>query len=66
MSEPLPELLDAKALQTELGVTRAVAERLMRKLPVVQFDGIRKTYVQRTDVVRLIEESTFEKHQVAA
>ena len=35
MSEPLPELLDAKHLAAELGVTRAAAEAIMRRLPVV-------------------------------
>ena len=47
MSEPLPELLDAKALRAELGVTRAAAEAIMRRLPVVQIEGLRKTYVRR-------------------
>lgn len=64
MSAELPELLDAKALAGELGVTRAVAESIMRQLPVVQFEGIRKTYVRRPDVARLIEERTFTNDQV--
>lgn len=55
MSDPLPELLDAKALRAELGVTRAVAERVMRRLPVVEFPGIRKVYVRRLDVEIYIE-----------
>ena len=38
VSEPLPELLDAKALGAELGVTRAAAEAIMRRLPVVQIE----------------------------
>ena len=38
----------------------------MRQLPVVQFVGLRKVYVRRPDVARLIESRTFEKHQVAA
>ena len=46
MTEPLPELLDARHLQAELGVTRAAAEAIMRRLPVVQVPGLRKTYVQ--------------------
>lgn len=50
MNGPLPELLDAKALQAELGVTRAVAEKVIRQLPVVEFPGIRKVYVRRGDV----------------
>jgi hypothetical protein len=57
----LPELLDAKHLQAELGVTRAVAEKLMRRLPLVVFEDVRKVYVRRQDVAALIEASTMEK-----
>jgi hypothetical protein len=64
MSEPLPELLDVKALRAELGVTRAAAEAIMRRLPVVQLPGLRKVYVRRSDVVWLLEESTFTKDRV--
>ena len=39
MSERLPELLDAKSLQAELGVTRAAAEAIMRRLPIVAVRG---------------------------
>jgi hypothetical protein len=66
VSEPLPELLDAKALQAELGVTRAAAEKIMRQVPKVNIAGLRKIYVKRADVVRLIEERTFANDQVAA
>jgi hypothetical protein len=66
VSEPLPELLDAKGLQTELGVTRAAAEALMRKLPVVTIEGLRKVYVRRSDVARYLEEHTFTKTEVPA
>jgi hypothetical protein len=59
VSGQLPQLLDAKALRLELGITRAAAETLIRQLPVVQFDGLRKTYVRRDDVQRLITERTF-------
>jgi hypothetical protein len=48
----------------ELGVTRAAAEKIMRGLPIVQPPGLRKTYVKRTDVARLIEACTFEKDEV--
>jgi hypothetical protein len=51
VTEPLPELLDAKRLQAELGVSRAVAEKLMRKLEIVQFEDVRKAYVRRSDVL---------------
>jgi hypothetical protein len=65
LSEPLPELLDAKHLATELGVTRAAAEAIMRQLPVVQFEGLRKVYVRRGDVANLVAERTFAKTEVA-
>jgi hypothetical protein len=64
--EPLPALLDCKALMAELGVTRAAAERIMRGLPVVQFEDLRKVYVRRSDVAALIESRTFAKDQVPA
>jgi predicted nucleotidyltransferase len=66
MSEPLPELLDARHLAAELGVTRAAAEAIMRQLPVVQFEGLRKAYVRRGDVAKLLEEQTFSNEQVPA
>ena len=44
MTERLPELLDCKALRGELGVSRAAAEAIMRRLPVVQVEGLRKTF----------------------
>lgn len=66
MIEPLPELLDAKRLQRELCITRAAAEALMRRLPVVQIEGLRKTYVRRSDVGDYLEAHTFTKNQVPA
>ena len=64
MSERLPELLDAKKLQVELGVTRAAAEAIMRRLPVVQIEDLRKVYVRRSDVVAYLESRTFTKSEV--
>jgi hypothetical protein len=66
VSELLPELLDARRLREELGVSRATAEAIMRKLEIVQIEGIRKTFVRREDVARLIERSTFSKTEVPA
>jgi len=66
VSEPLPELLDVKALRVELGVSRAAAEAIMRKLPTVQFEGLRKTFVKRSDVAAYLEARTFTKGQVPA
>lgn len=64
MTEPLPELLDAKKLQAELGVTRAGAEAIIRRLPVVQIEGLRKVYVRRSDVAAYLEARTFSKAEV--
>jgi hypothetical protein len=66
MSDRLPELLDAKALQGELGITRAAAEAIIRRLPVVQVPGLRKVYVRRPDVDALLEACTFAKDEVPA
>jgi hypothetical protein len=59
--EPLPELLDAKHLIAELGVTRAAAEAIMRRLPVVQFDGMRKVYVRGDDVANLVAKQRLQR-----
>ena len=59
-------LLDCKAVQAELGVTRAVAEKVMRQLPVVLFPSIRKTYVKRPDLAAYLEQYTFQKDEVPA
>ena len=66
MTDRLPELLDAKRLATELGVTRAAAEAIMRRLPVVQLPGLRKVYVKRADVAALLEEHTYSNDRVPA
>jgi hypothetical protein len=62
--EPLPVLLDVKALRAELGVSRAAAEAIMRRLPIVVVEGLRKTYVRRSDVAAYLEQRTFQKDQV--
>jgi hypothetical protein len=64
--EPLPALLDCKALRAELGVSRAAAEAVMRRLPIVAVEGLRKTYVRRSDVAAYLEARTFQKDQVPA
>jgi hypothetical protein len=53
-------------MQAELGVTRAAAEAIMRRLPAVEIEGLRKVYVRRDDVQRYLEERTFTKNQVPA
>ena len=52
----LPRLIDQRGLVEELGVTRAAAERIMRQIPKVHVPGLRKVYVKRDDVARMIEE----------
>jgi hypothetical protein len=64
VNEPLPSLLDAKALRSELGVTRAAAEAIMRQVPSVVIPGLRKAYCRRSDVAALIAKQTFQKTQV--
>jgi hypothetical protein len=64
MTERLPELLDSKKLQAELGVTRAAAEALMRHLPAVQIEDLRKVHVRRSDVIAYLESRTFSKAEV--
>ena len=66
MTERLPELLDVKSLRAELGVTRAAAEAIMRRVPIVQIEGLRKTYCRRADVHAYLEARTFAKSKVPA
>jgi hypothetical protein len=63
-ADPLPALLDSKALRDELGVTRAAAEAIMRQVPAVVIPGLRKSYCRRADVVALLERQTFGNRQV--
>lgn len=56
MSQPLPELLDVAAIARETGVSRAVAQKIMRHVPVVKPPGIRKTYARRDDVLAYLEQ----------
>jgi hypothetical protein len=64
MTEPLPQLLDCKALRAELGVSRAAAERIMEACPKVVIPRLRKSYVRRPDVEALLEARTFTNEQV--
>lgn len=59
----LPKLIDAAGLQRELGVKRATADAIMQRCPKVTIPGVKKVYVRRDDVERLLEEST--QHVVA-
>ena len=48
--EPRTVLLDCARLAREYGLSRAAAEAVMRRLPKVRPDGLRKVYVRRRDV----------------
>ena len=41
MSELLPELLEREETAQRVGITRAAAEAIMRRLPIVQIEGLR-------------------------
>lgn len=56
MTDPLPQLLDVNGVRAELGVTRGVAEALMRDLEKIRIG--RRVFVKRTDVHHAIEERT--------
>jgi hypothetical protein len=51
-------LIDQRGIVDELGVTRAAAEKIMRLIPKVHVAGLRKVYVRRDDVLRLLEDGT--------
>lgn len=56
-AEALPRLMDCKHLREELGITRAAAEAIMRRLPVIEPPGLRKVYVRRSDVAQFLEDN---------
>lgn len=65
MTDKLPELIDRKGIQEEMGVSRAYAEAIMRAVPKVELDApgrtgrpIRKVYVRRADVLAEVERRT--------
>lgn len=58
MSVELPQLLDCRALMAELGVKRHAAEQIMRHVPKVEIDGMRKVYVRRADVRAYLDACT--------
>ncbi|MGH8984068.1 MAG: hypothetical protein ACRDY6_09375 [Acidimicrobiia bacterium] len=51
----LPELIDCKGIQEEMGLKRAAAEALMRQVERVEIPGVRRWYVKRADVLRALE-----------
>lgn len=61
------KLIDCAGIVREYGVSRTVAEKLMRDLPkVAQPAGVKKVYVFRADLDALIAEATVDAVSVAA
>jgi hypothetical protein len=54
----LPRLIDQRGIAEELGITRAAAERIMYLVPKVHVPGLRKVYVRRDDILRVLDEGT--------
>lgn len=52
------ELVDNAAIRRWLGVTEAAAEAMMRRVPKVNLPDLRKVYVRRRELERLIDENT--------
>jgi hypothetical protein len=53
VSEPLPKLLDARMLAAELGVTVAVAETVMQKVPKHRIG--RRVFADRADIAAYLQ-----------
>jgi hypothetical protein len=51
-------LFDVARLSRELGISRTAAEAIMRRLPKVQIEGLRKVYVRGSDVQKYLDERT--------
>jgi predicted DNA-binding transcriptional regulator AlpA len=60
MTPAKSKLLDLRAAAAEYGMRYAAIYALIErgKLPKVEFPGLRRIYVRRTDLDRLIEEHT--------
>ena len=54
----LTRLIDRHGIVDEMGVSRHVAEAIMRELPKITIPGVRKVFVRRADVERLVAENT--------
>lgn len=56
-SDTAGRLMDVATISRELGVSRTVAEKIHRQLPKVTVPGVRKVYVERSDLERLLAEN---------
>lgn len=46
--------MDTATIAREYGISRTAAEAIMRRIPKVEIEGLRKVYVQRVDVENYI------------
>lgn len=54
----LTGLYDCARLARELGISRKAADKIMRQLPKVHIDDLRKVYVKADDVTSYLHERT--------
>jgi hypothetical protein len=54
----LAGLYDCARISRELGISRAAAEAIMRQLPKVHIDGLRKVYVKGSDLEQYVRDRT--------
>lgn len=57
MNASLPELIDVRGIQEEMGVKRTVAERIIEHIPKQQIPGVRRLLVRRSDVQAFLDQN---------
>jgi enhancing lycopene biosynthesis protein 2 len=60
----LPELVDRKTVAAETNLPRSAIDAIWRQLDVFNFEGGRKVYARRTDVLAVIEASRINRGAV--
>lgn len=55
--EPLPALMTARQVQAESGLPAATCRTLMQHCELVRPPGVRRVFVRRDEIMRLVEES---------
>ena len=50
-NRPLPQLMDARMIAAETGLTVSAAESVMRKCTVVKIEGLRRSFVRRSELL---------------
>jgi uncharacterized protein YjiS (DUF1127 family) len=55
-TDQLPRLMSTRQIMDELGVTRAKAEAIIRRIPKQEIPGCRALLVRRDDVQRVLDQ----------